>query len=116
MRPECFAVALLRQLTNEVIGVFGGDIQRDFGQIQVGTNAAGGTDAGLLIDVLHDLKTELSGGEPVEREIIRHIHECLVDGVDVDVLFGYIFQINFIDVGGDIHIFLHTGRSHDIFH
>ena len=114
--PEGFAVAFLREFADKIIGVFGGDIQCNFRQIQVGAYAAGGAYAGLFIDILHDPEAELSGGEPVEREIIRHIHESLVDGVDMDVRFGNIFQVDGINIRGDIHISLHTGRRHDIFY
>ena len=96
--------------------MFGGDVQRDFCQIEVGADTAGGTYAGLLIDILHDPKAKLSGGQPVKRKIVGHVHESLVDGIDMDIFFGDIFQVNSVDIRGNVHIFLHTGRRYDIIH
>ena len=116
VRPESFPVAFLGEFSDKVIGMFGGNIQSHLRQIQIRAYAAGGADAGLLVDILHDAKAQRSGRETIEGEIIRHIHKDLVDGIDMDIFPGNIFQIDRIDICGNVHIFLHAGRCHNVIH
>ena len=53
------------------------------------------------------------GGELVGIQVVRHIHEHLVDGVDNDVLRGNILEINLIDTGAVLHVVRHSRRRDD---
>ena len=47
-------------------------------------------------------------------EIVRHVDEHLVDGIDVDVLRRNIAEIDLVNAGADLHIARHARRRDEI--
>jgi len=62
-------------------------------KIQVCAYASGGSDTRFVKDITYHLHGKLSGGHMVGSQIIGHVHENLVNGVNVYVLGGDVFQI-----------------------
>ena len=53
------------------------------------------------------------GGEFVGVQVVRHVHEHLVDGVDHNIFRGNILEINLIDAGAVFHVVRHPRRRDD---
>ena len=51
--------------------------------------------------------------ELVSIQVVRHVHEHLVDGVDYDVLRRDILEVDLIDAGAVLHVIRHSGRRND---
>ena len=119
MRPKETPVTFLVQLRypHSVFvcrHVFCHDIHCHLAQIQIRANAAGGSDARFFQYVLDHSSAQLPGCQLVGFQISRHIHEYLVDGIDMDILLCYIFQINVINPGAVLHIELHPGHRGNV--
>ena len=71
--PEEPPVPHLVQRADEVRGVLRHDVQRDLAQVQVRPDAAGGADAGRVVDVLHDAQPQLLRVHVVHREVMGDI-------------------------------------------
>ena len=52
----------------------------------------------------------------VKRQVIGHIHEGLINGIHMDILFGNILEINAVNLRSIINIQLHPRLRHDIVH
>ena len=52
----------------------------------------------------------------VRMQISRHIHEYLIDAIDVYILWSNIFQVGLIDFGAYLNIMSHTGWGDDKIH
>lgn len=113
--PELIPVAFFVQFSDKIVSVFGGDVQGDLGQIEIRSDTAGSANAGSAIDICHDLLAQFAGGESVQRQVIRYIHEGLVDRIYVNIFFGDILQIDGVNIGGRIDVFLHTRWRDRIF-
>ena len=61
------------------LGVLGPDIHGHLRQVQVGSNARRGGNAGGVQHIQHDLPGQLSGGELVSGKVVGHVHQHLVD-------------------------------------
>ncbi len=114
MVPQQCLVAAFVQFADKIFCVLSGDIQSYLGQIQVRADATGGTNLGDTEDICHDAQSQFAGRDVVQFQIVSHIHESFVDGVHMDVFFGNIVQIDTVNIGGGIDIFLHTGRGNGI--
>ena len=57
---------------------------------------------------------QLLGGETVGVEVGGHVHEHLVDRVDVDILRGHILEIDLVDLRAVLHVQGHPGRGHNV--
>ena len=51
--------------------------------------------------------------EFVGIQVVRHVHEHLVDGVDYDVLRRDILEVDLIDAGAVLHVVRHPRRRDD---
>ena len=119
MGPQGAAVAHLVQLRDAHpvlvgLGVLGADVHGHLRQVEVGAHAPGGGDAHGALDVQNHPGGQLLGGEAVGVQVTGHVHEHLVDGVDMDVLRGHIFKIDLVDLCTVLHVQGHPGRGHDI--
>ena len=121
MAPQVFPEAALVQFSNPhpvFVGgdVLGRDVHGYLAEKQIGADPRGGGDAGRGEHIQQDGFGQLPGRQPVGVQIVGHIQKYLVDGIDDDVLRGYVFQIQVVDSGAVFHIVGHPGRGHDVVH
>ena len=95
--------------------VFCDDVHGDFGEVEVGTDAGGGRDAGFFQDFLEDFGGELMGGEVVVSEIGRGVDKNFVDGIDVDVFGGDVTEVDVVDAGTVADVEGHARAGDDEF-
>ena len=55
-------------------------------QIQIGTNAAGCRDTGILKDIVYHLRRKLPCRHMISAKIVCHIHKNLIYRVNTDIL------------------------------
>ena len=89
--------------------MFGADIQSHFGEIQIGADSRGSRDFGSLLDIFDDFFGQGFGRQFIKFQIRSNIEKRFVDGINMNIVFGDIFQINAIDIGGEFDIFFHPG-------
>ena len=77
--------------------LLGGDIQCHFGEIEIGTDTGGCCDARLIQHLPDHGFHQLPGGHVVGLQVRRQIRENLINGIDMDVLFGEEPQIDGVD-------------------
>jgi len=96
----------------------GGDVFRHnvhchLAEKEVRPDPSGCRDAGCLKHVEDDLHRQLVRRQLVGFQIVRHVHEHLVDGVDHNVLRRNVLEINLIDAGAVLHVVRHSRRRND---
>ena len=114
MIPQGPPVSLLIQDPDVVLHVLRGNVQRHLGKIQVGADPRRGSDSRRPQDIVHDLYAQLLRGHLIHPQILCHIHEHLVDTVDMDIFLRNVLQIDSIDLRRIVDIELHPRRRHDI--
>jgi len=118
MRPKLTPELHLIQLCNANAVLVGGDVLRynvhcHFAEKEVRPDPGGCRDAGCLKHIEDDLHGEIMGGELVGIQVVRHIHEHLVDGVDHNVLRRNVLEVDLIDAGAVLHVIRHPRRRDD---
>ena len=118
MRPKLAPELHLIQLCNADAVLVGGDVLRHnvhchFAEEKIRADSCGCCDAGCFKHIEDDLHGEIMGGELVGVQVVRHIHEHLVDGVDYDVLRRNVLEVDLIDAGAVFHIVRHPGWRDD---
>jgi len=118
MRPKLTTELHLIQLRNADTVFVGGDVlrhnvHRHFAEKKVRPNSCGCCDAGCLKHVEDDLHGEVMRRELVGIQVVRHVHEHLVDGVDHNVLRRDVLEINLINTGAVLHVVRHPRRRDD---
>ena len=118
MRPKLTPELYLIQLRNADAVLVGGDVFRHnahchFAEKEVRPDSCGCCDAGCFKHIEDDLHGEIMGGELVGIQVVRHIHEHLVDGVDYDVLRRNVLEVDLIDAGAVLHVIRHPRRRDD---
>ena len=93
------------------LDMLGDNIHRDLTQIEVAADACGGCDAGRLQHIPDHRHGQLPGGHVINVQIMRDIHEYLVDRVNMDVLGRNIFEINVVNLGAACNIMRHARHS-----
>ena len=119
MAPQSAAVAHLVQLRDAHAvfvrrDVLGGDVHGHLGQVQVGADACGSSDAHGALHVQNHLYRQLLGGEVIGFQVGGGVDEHLIDGVDVNVLRRHILQVHLVDAGAVLHVQGHPGRGHQV--
>ena len=119
--PELFSVTHFIQLgnTDAVLvrrNVLRHDVHGHLAEIEICTDARRGGDAGGSQDIQDHGLRQLTGGHPVGWEVAGDVHHHLVDGVDMDVLRGDVFQVDVVDLGADLDVPRHPGRGHQVVH
>ena len=94
--------------------MFGHDVHGHFGQVQVGADACGGGDAGLVVDRPHDVACQFVRGFSVGVQVARGVHEHFVDGVDVDIVRGGVPQVDAVYFSAGVEIVRHS-RLGDVY-
>ena len=94
-------------------GMLGADVHGDLGQIQVRPDPGGRGDAGRAEHVEDHRPGQRLRVPAVETAVGRHVDEDLVDGVDMDVLRRDIFEVDPVDLRGDLHIQRHPRPGDD---
>ena len=117
--PEQLAVAALGQLRNaDAVLVrrtlFGPDVHGDLAQIEVRADPRRGGDAGGAEHVLNDAHGKIMRGLMAHAEIHRRVDEDLIDGIDVDILWRDVFQIDLIDLRAHLDIPGHLRHGDEI--
>ena len=90
------------------------NVHSDLAEIEIAADARRGCDACGVQDVRDHNFCQLTGGHVVSLQIVRHIHHHLVDGIDMDVLRGDVFQVYVVDLGADLDVFCHPRRGNEI--
>ena len=90
------------------------DVQRDFAEVQVRADARRGRDAGCAQHVQNELHGEIARGQAGGGEVFGGVDEHLVDGIHVNVLRVYIFDIDAVDARAVFHIARHLRRRDQI--
>ena len=119
MVPKRLPIGLLCKLRNAdpvfVRGdVLGPDVHGDFAEVEVGPDAGCGGDACGAEHIQNHLHGQLPGRQTVGFQIVGHVQKHLVNGVDVDVFRGNVFEIHLVNAGAGLHIQGHLRRSHNV--
>ena len=119
VRPKLLTVAHFVKLRNADaifvrLDVLCHNVHSDLAEIEVAADACRGCDARGVQDVRDHNLCQLTGGHVVSLQIARHIHHHLVDGIDMDVLRGDVFQVYVVDLGADLNVFCHPRRGNEI--
>ena len=118
MRPKLTPELHLIQLCNADTVLVGGDVLRHnvhchFAEEKIRADSCGCCDAGCFKHIEDDLHGEVMCRELVSIQVVRHIHEHFVDGVDHNIFRGNILEINLIDAGAVLHVVRHSRRRND---
>ena len=90
--------------------LFGHNIHRHLAEIHIRTNASRSSNARLTQHVANHLHRQLMGSQFICAKISRHIHNHLIDGIHMDVLWCYILQINLVYLRADLNVVCHLRR------
>ena len=118
MRPKLTPELYLIQLCNADTVLVGGDMLRHnihchFAEKEIRPNPSGCRDAGCLKHVEDDLHGKVMCRELVGVQVVRHVHEHLVNGIDHNVLRRDVLEVDLIDAGAVLHVIRHSGRRND---
>ena len=94
--------------------MLGLNVHSDLGQIQIAANASGGGDSGGVEHIQQNGTGQLLRRHAIGVQIGGYIQKYLVNGVDMHVLWGDIFQIHVIDAGAERNIVGHLWRGHQV--
>ena len=99
MRPKLAPELHLIQLCNADAFLsagmcFADNVHCHFAEEKIRADSCGCCDAGCFKHIEDDLHGEIMGGELVGVQVVRHIHEHLVDGVDYDVLRRNVLEVD----------------------
>ena len=94
--------------------VLGIDVHGDLAEIEIAADPCGGGDAGRVQHILYDHAGKVMGAHAAGPDIIRGIHEHLVNGVDVHIVHRDVFEINIHDPCAVFHVVSHARRRCDI--
>lgn len=99
MIPQQAAVAILIEHgdTHPVAiwrDVFGDDIHGDLAEVEIAADTGGGGDAGFLQYLQNDPHGKLAGGAAQGSQVVGGIDENLIDGIDMDILWGDMAKVN----------------------
>ena len=89
-------------------------VHRYLAQKQIGTDTGGCGNSRFLHNLPDHLHRKIMCGYLINAQIMGHIHEHLVYGINMHILRGNIFHIYTDYPGAGLHIMLHPRRSYDI--
>ena len=118
VRPKLVPELHLIQLCNADAVFVGGDVLRHnvhchLAEEKVCADSCCCCDTGCFQHIEDDFHGEVMNRELVGVQVVRHIQEHLVDGVDNDVLRGDVLEIDLIDAGAVLHVVRHPRRRDD---
>ena len=118
MRPKLTPELHFIQFGYSDAVLVGGDVLRynvhcHFAEEKIRADSCGCCDAGCFKHIEDDLHGEVMCRELVSIQVVRHVHEHLVDGVDYDVLRRDILEVDLIDAGAVLHVVRHPRRRDD---
>ena len=93
--------------------VFRHNVHCHFAEKEIRPNPSGCRDAGCFKHIEDDLHGEIMCRELVGIQVVRHVHEHLVDGVYHDVFRRYVFQIDLVNLCAVLHVICHARRSNN---
>ena len=91
-------------------------VHRHLAKIKVRADSGGGGDACLGQHLADDSHGQLVSGHPVVLQIRCHVHEHLVNRIDMDVLRGDITEIDFVYPCAVLDVVRHARLCHQIVH
>ena len=94
--------------------MFGDDVQRNFAEVEVGTDPCGGSDPSGVKHIFDYTLCKLPRCKSGGLKIGRDVHEHLVDGIGVDVFRRHMAEVHLIYAGAPLHVTGHARRGHDI--
>ena len=87
----------------------GDDVHRYFSQVEVSTDPGRGGDFGLELDCLDDFLSEGVGGNMVLLQVVRDVHQDLIDRVGMNHLRRQVAQVNFVNLSALLQVEGHPG-------
>ena len=119
VRPKLLPIGHLIQLRNPDSvcirsGMLGQDIHGYLAQIQIRSDPGCSCNTCLPVNRANHFYGQLPGRLPVGMQIGAHIHEYLVDGIDMHILRRNIVQIYLIYLRAVFQIIRHTGRRYNV--
>ena len=118
MRPKLTPELHLIQFSYSDAVLVSGDVLRHnvhchFAEEKIRADSCGCCDAGRFKHIENNLHGKIMCRDLVGIQIVRHIHEHFVDGVDHNIFRGNILEINLIDAGAVFHVVRHPRRRDD---
>ena len=118
MRPQGLAIAHLIQLGNADTvlicrNVLCYDVHSHFAEEKVCADTGCCGDTGCLKDIQNDFHCKITGRELVSVQVVRDIHEHLVDGIHNDVFRRDVLHVDFVNPRAVLHVISHPRRRDD---
>ena len=117
--PKLSAVAHFIQLRDPDAAlirrdVFGHDVHSDLAKIKVCADPRGRGDPRCAQHIKDHGSSQFPRRHVIRPKITGGVDHHLIDGVDMDVLRGDVFEVDVVDLGADLDILCHPGRCYDI--
>ena len=94
--------------------LLGNDVHSHLGKEQIGSDACCGCDAGVVKHIAHHRHGHLMRGHAIGVQIVGHIDEHLIDGVDDDILRCHILEVGGVNAAAVLLVQSHPGRSNNV--
>ena len=119
VRPQQLPILHLVQLRDAHavlvrLGFLRDDVHGDLGQVQIRADASRRRDARVVQHVADHGHGELVCGHAVGAQIVGHVDEDLVDGVDEDVFRRDVFEVGRVDAAAVFLVQPHLRRRDDV--
>ena len=119
MRPQQLSVFHFIQLCNADavlvgLGLLRHDVHGDLGEIQICADARRCRNACIVQHIADHGHRQLVGRHSIGVQVIGHVNKDLVDGIDKNVLRGYILEVGRIDPAAVFLVQPHTRRRDNV--
>ena len=114
MLPEYPAKRFFIETADAVGGVLRRDVECDFRKIQIRPDATRRWQPETLLNFAEQESRHFVRRLVVELRVARDVDEGFIDGVDENVLFAEVVEVNAVDFGGVVEIQLHPWCRHDV--
>ena len=94
--------------------LLGNNVHSHLSQIHVCADASCCRDTCSSQYVADNLHRQLVSSHLISTQIGRHIHEHLIDTIDMYIFRSNIFQVSLIDLGTHLYVVCHAGWGSDI--
>ena len=94
--------------------MLGVNIHGDLAKIEIAADPCRGGNAGGIQHILHDHPSKVVGAHAAGLDIIRSVHEYLVNGIDVHIIHRNILEVNVHDPRAVFHVVGHAGCGDDV--
>ena len=112
--PERFAERCFIERADAVGRVLCRDVERDFRKVEIRPDAARRRQAEAALDFAEQEARHFARRPVVHRRVAGNVDKRFIDGVDKNILFAEIVEVDAVDFGSVVQIQLHPGRRHDV--